>query len=572
MILEAIEALLPIRAQDGDGRTPGRWWPFLGGRKTRSGTVINEQECLSISAVFRAVDLLASHLAMLPLPIFKVTGEDERNRDRNHRFNRLLNLQPNPDQTAFAMKRAIMAHCLLWGNGRIQIQRLAGQPAQLWPLLPSVTSTHRYKSGPKKGQLYHKTIRANGNTEEIDDTDCIHVSNLGIDGIVGYEIIKHLAADNMGLTKALETYAESYFGNGAIPGLVIQHPGKLKNPEKLAKEWKRAYGGPGGANSVAVLEEKATAEVLSHPNDASQFLESRTYQVKDVARWFNIPPHMLMEMSEATFSNISEQVLSYVKYSLAPWLEAWKQELNRKLLTVAEARRWVIDFITEAFLKGDPKGRAEYYKTMLEIGVFTINEIRRLENMNPIGPAGDQHFISTTFTTAERMLEDVVNPPEDEPTAPPGLPGPGGDDDEEEEDETQEVDARSGLSSSMKWMMANALERMSSVEANKARRKARQDPEAFDQWLQEFTDKHRTAVFEAVVTVFEALDIALLNDQDPSESRREHAAQEVVSTLRDWHLENWNAESVLTKTKPVDLANDARLIAERAVDSYLKAA
>ena len=382
-----------------------RGWEDLIPHKTQAGIGVNEEKALTLPAVFRAVDSLASHLAMLPLPVYRRLENGDRERATDHTAHGLLNSEPNPEQTAIAFRRAMHLHALLWGNGYAEVERgTRGRPRALWLRLPDAVTPRRHDTN---GKLYYECRLTTGEPEIIPAADMIHIAGLSYDGVVGFGLIKQIARENIGLGLAIASYAQSFFGNNAILGTILSSPTVLKKEQKEANlaAWNAAHQGPDKAFRSIMMDGGLKAEKLAVDNDAAQVLEIMTFSVQDVARWLNVPPPMLMDLSRATFSNIVEQGMWYVKYSLAPWFKVYEQEFGRKLLTAAERKNHFVEYLAHGLMRGDDKARGEYYSLMLDRGVLTINEVRRLENLNGIGPAGDEHYVPLNMTTAERMAE-----------------------------------------------------------------------------------------------------------------------------------------------------------------------
>ncbi|MFQ5609762.1 MAG: phage portal protein, partial [Woeseiaceae bacterium] len=254
----------------------------------------------------------------------------------------------------------------------------------------------------------------------------ISVGNLGMDGMTGHRLIDFLAHNNVGLARSISRYVESFFGNNTAVNVYLSTDDKIRDAEtkkKHLQSFRRAFGSSKNAFKPMLLDGGLQVKKLGVDNQAAQTLELLSYSVKDIARWFNVPPHMLAELGDATFSNITEQVLSYVKFSLTPWLIAYEQELSRKLLSPSESRTHFIEFVLEGLLRGAPKERGEFYKTMFSIGAYSINDIRRRENENSIGPAGDAHFVPVNMITAERLVEGgTKQPPQQERPPEPAQP------------------------------------------------------------------------------------------------------------------------------------------------------
>ena len=200
--------------------------------------------------------------------------------------------------------------------------------------------------------------------------------------LVGYSPIA-LAKNAIGISIACEEYGASFFGNGASPSGVLEHPGVIKNPERVREAWHRAYGS-GNAHKTAILEEGMKYTPISIPNNEAQFLETRKFQIEEIARLYRVPLHMIGDLDHATFSNIEQQSLEFVKYTLDPWLVRWEQSLQKALLSDSEKGQYFIKFNVEGLLRGDYASRMQGYATARQNGWMSANDIRELEDMNLI--------------------------------------------------------------------------------------------------------------------------------------------------------------------------------------------
>ena len=225
------------------------------------------------------------------------------------------------------------------------------------------------------------------------------LQGLGFDGLIGYSPIA-MARNAVGMTLACEEYGASFFANGARPGGVLQHPGVLKDPAKLRESWQAVYGGAANTGKIAVLEEGMTYQQIGIPPEEAQFLETRKFQVDEIARLYRIPPHMVGDLDKSSFSNIEQQSLEFVKYTLNPWVVRWEQALQKSLLLPEERKRYFIRFNVDGLLRGDYQSRMQGYAVGRQNGWLSANDIREMEDMNPI-PAeegGDTYLINGNMT------------------------------------------------------------------------------------------------------------------------------------------------------------------------------
>lgn len=294
-----------------------------------------------------------------------------------------------------------MTHLLLWGNSYSQIIRNGkGDVIGLYPLMPDRMSVDRDESG----RLYYeytrseedaKTMSSRDMTVRLSPEDVLHIPGLGFDGLVGYSPIA-MAKNAIGLAIATEEYGSKFFANGAAPSGVLEHPGVLKDPGKLRDSWTQTFGGSSNANKIAVLEEGVKYTPISISPNEAQFLETRKFQIDEIARIFRVPPHMLADLEKSSFSNIEQQSLEFVKYTLEPWLVRFEQSAARALLRQEEKNTYFIKFNVDGLLRGDYKSRMDGYAIARQNGWMSANDIRRLEQLDeiPEEDGGDLYLVN----------------------------------------------------------------------------------------------------------------------------------------------------------------------------------
>ena len=384
--------------------TPTSWlFNSLTGGASASGISVNETSALKYSALYACVRLISESVASLPLHTYQRT-ENGKERLREHPISRLLSVSPNKQITSYSFREVLMGHVLTWGNAYAEIVRDAsGMAVELRPITPDRVRVTVDEDGTIRYVVDEQITLASD--------DMFHLAGLGFDGVVGYSPIT-LAKDCIGLGLAAERFGASFFSNGARLGGILQHPAKLSQEaaDRLRESWGNAYGGSGNTGKTAILEEGMNFTQLGIPPDDAQFLETRKFQVDDIARWYGVPPHMVGSMESATFSNIEHQQIEYVTHTLRSWLVRWEQELQRKIYmddTIFP------QFIVDGLLRGDTKTRYESYRVARETGWLSVNEIRGLENLNPID-GGDQFIqplnMGTVGETEEVDARDWQTP------------------------------------------------------------------------------------------------------------------------------------------------------------------
>ena len=362
-------------------------YSFLFGRTT-SGKPVNERTAMQTTAVYACVRILAEAVASLPLHVYEYQDDGGKKLVHDHPLYYLLHDEPNPEMTSFVFRETLMSHLLIWGNAYAQIIRDgAGRVLGLYPLLPDKMEVQR----DDRGNIYYVYSRNSdenpmfkeyGNIK-LKAEDVLHIPGLGFDGLIGYSPIA-MAKNAVGMTLACEEYGASFFANGANPGGVLEHPGVLKDPSKVRESWNSVYRGVSNAHKIAVLEEGMKYQQIGIPPEEAQFLETRKFQINEIARLYRIPPHMVGDLDKSSFSNIEQQSLEFVKYTLDPWVIRWEQSLQRSLLLPGEKGKYFIKLNVDGLLRGDYQSRMNCYAVGRQNGWFSANDIREMENMNPI--------------------------------------------------------------------------------------------------------------------------------------------------------------------------------------------
>ena len=370
---------------------------FLGG--TTSGKTVTERSAMQMTAVYSCVRILSEAVAGLPLHLYKYTDSGGKAMALDHPLYHLLHDEPNPEMSSFVFRETLMTHLLLWGNAYAQIIRNGkGEVVSLYPLMPNRMEVNRDKNG-KLYYLYSTQSddapTVNGTTVYLDPSEVLHIPGLGFDGLVGYSPIA-MAKNAIGMAIACEEYGAKFFANGAAPGGVLEHPGVVKDPNRIRDSWEAAYGGAANAHRVAVLEEGMSYKPISLPPEDSQFLETKQFSVTEICRIFRVPPHLVADLSRATFSNIEYQSLNFVMHSLTPWLVRIEQGIIKDLLLEEEQDIYFPKFNVDGLLRGDYQSRMNGYATGISNGFLSPNDVHRLENMDliPAEEGGDDYYLN----------------------------------------------------------------------------------------------------------------------------------------------------------------------------------
>ena len=379
-------------------RTTGSSYAFFMGGST-AGKAVNERSAMQMTAVYACVRILSEAIAGLPLHLYEYGCDGSKEKAVEHPLYFLLHDEPNKEMTSFVFRETLMTHLLLWGNAYAQVIRNGkGEVIALYPLMPNRMEVNR----TDKGQLYYQyttssddTPTVEGSTAVLMPEDVLHIPGLGFDGLVGYSPIA-MAKNAIGLAIATEEYGAKFFANGAAPSGVLEHPGTIKDPQRVRDAWMSQFSGSRNAGKVAVLEEGMKYTPISISPEQAQFLETRKFQINEIARIFRVPPHMVGDLEKSSFSNIEQQSLEFVKYTLDPWVIRWEQSLQRTLLSSEEKKRYYFKFNLEGLLRGDYASRMTGYATARQNGWMSANDIRELENLDriPAELGGDLYLIN----------------------------------------------------------------------------------------------------------------------------------------------------------------------------------
>lgn len=379
-------------------RTAGSAYSFFMGGSS-AGKNVNERSAMQMTAVYACVRILSEAIAGLPLHLYRYSDEGSKKKAVDNPLYFLLHDEPNPEMTSFVFRETLMTHLLLWGNAYAQIIRNGkGSVIALYPLMPNKMEVDR----DENGQIIYKYNRSKdeANTKEegtviLSASDVLHIPGLGFDGLVGYSPIA-MAKNAIGMAIACEEYGSKFFANGASPSGVLEHPGILKDPARVRDSWNAAYGGSANSHKVAVLEEGMKYTPISISPNEAQFLETRKFQINEIARIFRVPPHMVGDLEKSSFSNIEQQSLEFVKYTLDPWVIRWEQSLSRALLTQDKKQTYFFKFNVDGLLRGDYQSRMNGYAVGRQNGWMSANDIRELENMDriPENLGGDLYLVN----------------------------------------------------------------------------------------------------------------------------------------------------------------------------------
>lgn len=534
--------------------TPGptdNFWYMPSGSRTAAGINVSEESALTYSAVWAATRLLSETTAGLPLPLYRRMKNGGREQVTDDPRHLIANTQSSENITAYNFRRTIIQQQINAGNGFAEIERRGnGRFSDVVALHPICSS--RVRQDPATTDLRYLVRNKDGSDVTLQPWEMLHLCGaIPKDGIWGRGVVNH-GRQSIGFGLATEKHGAEFFGSGAKNIGMITTPGIKDKPQRdaMRAEWREIYQNNG---DVGFFPPETKFEALGFSNEDAQFLETRQHNISEIARWYGVPPHMLAELSRSTNNNIENQSLHFVIYSLMPWIRSGEQTLNMRLLSPSEQRDMFFEHTLNGLLRGDQKSRYESYKVALGNGFMTINEVRRLENLNPIGPEGDVNYVPMNMTTAERMLSNEFTRPQ-----PPAKSTP---DSEqafdawtrnalkqatmpaksarrilravnrigerlaaiESKPEPQSTAPSDKQLDAARGVLRDALSRMYRKESNEAIRAAGK-PESFLDWMEAFYAKHEPLMSEAIAPareMFSALGVSIGSQSEScSESKK----------------------------------------------------
>lgn len=467
---------------------------------TRAGVDVTPDRALQLSAVYACVRVLAETLASLPLITYQEQKPRGKRRAADHPYYRLLHDIANPEMSSFEFRETLMGHVALRGNGYAHKQfNRAGQVMALWPLHPDRVSPLRKDDGSLAYE--HRPVK--GPAKIYDEVEIFHVRGLSSNGVVGLNPIA-MQRESLGESVAMQEYGGAFYGNDATPGGILEHPGKLGDDahKRLRESWEKRHQGAGNRRKLAILEEGMKYHQITVSPEDAQYLETRKFKVSDIARIFLVPPHMIMDLERATFSNIENQSIGFVVFTMRPWLVRWEQALVRSLFGVGDYRA---EFLVDGLLRGDSQSRNASYAVGRQWGWLSANDVREFDNQNPIA-GGDTYLVPMNMVTTQSRDGLPVTSVEYREQ------GRGGEGETRRRGDAERRDAagvrRHGLGQAHLPVYREALGRILRREANDIGAAAKKwlgkrDVPQFKMWLDEFYREHFEFVRQAMMPVTE---------------------------------------------------------------------
>jgi len=382
--------------------TPSSWDLMRGyGADTDAGVAVAPHLAENLSAVFGAVQAIAETVAVLPPIVYRKLEDGGRVEAPEHPVARLLSGNPNDWQTAVEWLELMQAHCLLRGNAYSEIVRDGrGQPVKLIPLHPDYVAVLRI---PGTARVVYDVTDPLGGTRRLLPEEVFHLKDRSDDGIVGKSRLER-ARETFSTAAAVERFAGSTYRNGASLSGVVTHPEQIgpEAAETLRQSLEAIYSGPTKAGRIGVLEEGMTWTALSVAPADAQMLESRRFSVEQVARMFRIPPPVLADLSNGSYSNVTELGRWFATHTITPWVRRWEAALARALFSTAGRLAYTVEFDMDVLLRGDMLTRFQAYRIAREIGLANANELRKWENMNPRTDPDAESFLAPMNMQSEQ--------------------------------------------------------------------------------------------------------------------------------------------------------------------------
>lgn len=496
-----------VRSAFHVSQQPPGWVVKGWGEESYAGENVTVEGALSVGSVLAAFTILMEDTASLPLITYRRLKRGKE-RDPNSPYYVLLHDSPNPEHTSIVYREFIMGHLLGWGNHFSQkIWDRKGTLRELWPLRPD-----RMKVERKNGQRVYTYTQADGSPRTFRQEEIWHIPAFGFDGLVGYSRIT-LARHAIGLSIAAEKFGSKFFNNGATPGFIYKHPGELSDKayEHLDKSL-QSRAGTENAHKPMILEEGMGIEKLGLPPDDAQFIETRRFQLGEIARMFRVPPHLIGDVERTTSwgTGIEQQELGYLSHTLRPWLKRIEQGAWKDLLLESERRETVIEHLVEDFLRTDINTRMNAYVQAITNGIMTRNEARERDNMNPVDGL-DRMLIPLNMTTVD---------------AEPKTPA------------KRSFDVRPVLMDALERVVRREAKEL--VDASK-RWLEKDKPEKFSAWLEQFYKRDHLEFIQRTLSPFRfdrsALDLVIedyLDSQGAKTLRALSDGDDFITLTQDW--------------------------------------
>ena len=376
---------------------PEQWFVnyFGGGSPTKAGIVINNDNALQIATYFACVRNISEDVAKLPLITYKPLSPQGRERVKDHPVYALLHDATNSEMTAMTFREVLTAHALNWGNGYAFIERdRLGNVVALWPLRPDRVRPYRDNGNLK---IYYEVTDDKGNKTSFAAIEIFHIHGLGYDGLIGYNVGRY-SRECVGSVAAAQEHGAYFFKNGSNANGILEMPTSMseKSKKNLSESFSKEYGGNQNSGKTIILEEGAKFNKTSIPPEEAQLLETRQFSVPEICRWFRMLPNKVADTTRAQgWSTLEQTNTDYVTDCLMPWFVRWEQESNRKLFILEDMQRGLfVKHLADALLRGDIRARYNAYAIARQWGWLCADDIRELEEMNPLPDGKGQIYLT----------------------------------------------------------------------------------------------------------------------------------------------------------------------------------
>lgn len=504
---------------------------LFGGTPPAAGISVTEYTALNFSAVWQAVTIIAGGIASLPLILYKRRPDGGKDRFPDHPLYRLLHDEPNPEMSSMLFRETLLAHCLTWGNGYAEIEfDQAGRPIALWPITPDRVTPYRDNGDGRL--LYRVQNEYDAGYATLTPAEIFHVPGLGFDGVCGYSVIRR-AREAISLGLAAERYGARFFGSGAMFSLGLEHPAKLSADaqKRLKDSVIEQHAGVDRSHGVMVFEEGMKASKLSIPPDDAQFLQTRMFQVVEIARWYNLSPRKLRDVEKANaYASVEQDAIDHVTDTLRPWMVRIEQEANRKLIRPLERRIQYVEHLADGLLRGVILDRYQAHAISRQWGWASADDVRNIENQNPLPDGQGKVYLAPMNMVPADKIEELADAEIEAKTKPAAAPAPARETAPPERtlpaapappnggppDPAQ----RARVIAAQRAVFIEGVGRMVRREGTNLRRAAKKGPVAFAAWLPEFYRKHEVVFAAALVPPMQGHLIQLHSDKDAATEAR----------------------------------------------------
>ena len=424
-LLSYVKTALGLEKRGKHPKDPALATLFGNGQEAASGVRVNENTAIAVTTVYACIRVLAETMAIIPAQIYRKLPDGGRELALDHPLQSVLEQAACPEISAFTFKELFMTHLGLRGNA-IAYKQLnnAGRVIELWPIRPDRVIPFR-----REGRLYYMILipptNSSGWGASLDPWPfeayttvtlpaelIYHMKGTSFDGVTGLAPID-LMREAIGLALATEGYGARHFGNSSRPGGVLTHPGTLTDEaaRRIRDSFERVHQGLDNAHKLAVLEEGMKFQQMALAPEASQFLQTRIFQLEEIARWYRVPPHMVGHLKNNSYATAEQLALEFASYTMAPWCNRWAQEVTRQLFTESDRRQYTVEYDLERVKLGDSRARGEFYHQARQSGWMCVDEIRRREGLNPLPDGKGKIFLSPlNMVPAGQETFDVRDP------------------------------------------------------------------------------------------------------------------------------------------------------------------